>query len=608
MGRNSSIVWLVGLGLALASCGGSSKDQKPDKTTCTPGERTCDGLNVKLCAEDGTTQTVDATCLPSQTCSEGKCSPAPGDQSCSPDTTICKDGHVYTCDSTGTSSTLAQTCGASQYCLEDDGEASCSNVACKPNGPLCDGDTATTCKADGSGPLPGGKSCADAGQACSEGLCHDFTCKAGEKLCQGGDVYVCGTNGTSSSLLADCNAGQVCDQAMLACRTKVCEPGKVSCSGSLVVACNDSGSEALPPSQDCAATSEACSNGMCLEKVCTPNTKFCKDGNVHSCDTQGVKSVLSQTCTPGYYHCEQYFVDTAYCASNQCSVGQVVCDNNVLKTCTAEGNLPATGTDCGADKYCDPFMLACVTKVCEPNTTYCKNGDVYYCNDVINEYPQQQCLSGTVCKKSGDVTTCVPLLCEPGETGCVGNKVGVCAEDGQTLTSTTQDCAALTNVCTVAGTCAVTAIDTLGIAEDAATYGGSTVIGDALEVHSARKVTSLEANLVLASARELRWVIYEQSGTSWIARIDKVVPNQMGTGFISSGAMSYTLKAGKRYLFAVAVTGGNFIPYYDTAPFEVGASFGSVIGSVNSGYSSNLPADFFYSETLYQMRITTVLP
>ena len=58
----------------------------------------------------------------------------------------------------------------------------------------------------------------------------------------------------------------------------------------------------------------------------------------------------------------------------------------------------------------------------------------------------------------------------------------------------------------------------------------------------------------------------------------------------------------------MAITGGNFIAYYDTAPFGVGASFGSVVGSLQSGYAANLSADFIYSDTLYQMRITTVLP
>ncbi len=624
MGKNK-VVWFVGVGLVLAACGGSSKVPKKGTETCTAGERTCDGLDVLLCDDDGKTQTVDETCL--LACESGACldggtgggNGTGGSMTgfggtsvggvCEPDTQSCGTDGIYGCDATGSSSSLIEACNIGTFCvLDDSGDPSCQALACNPNGPMCDGDVATVCKADGSGPLPGGKSCADINQSCSQGVCRDFSCDPGQKVCKGGDVYLCNPDGASAALLADCNAAQVCDGTVAACRSKVCEVGSVGCDGTKVVSCNDFGSEWLPPSQDCAMSGAACVSGSCKEKTCTPNTKFCQNNDVYSCDINGVSSTIYQTCTQSYYHCETYGMGTAYCQPNTCTSGQPVCDGNILKTCTADGKLPATGTDCTTDgKYCDPFSLKCQTKLCEPNTTYCKNGDIYYCNDFNNEYQQQQCLSDTVCKKSGDIVSCVPLLCQPSETGCVGNKIGTCAEDGGSLATTSQDCAATTTVCTTAGICAATAVDTLGLSEDATTASAGTVIGDAIEVHSARKVTSIEANLVLASARELRWVIYEQSGFNWIARVDQVVPNQSGNGYVSSGPLNYTLKANKRYLFAVAVSGGNFITYYDTAPYDTKTSFGSIVGSVNNGYSANLPADY-YSDVLYQMRITTVLP
>ena len=147
-----------------------------------------------------------------------------------------------------------------------------------------------------------------------------------------------------------------------------------------------------------------------------------------------------------------------------------------------------------------------------------------------------------------------------------------------------------------------------GVAEDAETIGAGNVLGDAVEMHSNRKLVSIEANLVLAAARELRWVVYEQTGTSFVARIDKVVPNQSGTGFFSSGALNYTLKAGKRYLLAVAVTGGNAIAYYDTAPWSMDLSFGSPLGRIVTYYASTVSADYYYQEYLYQIRVTTELP
>ena len=203
----------------------------------------------------------------------------------------------------------------------------------------------------------------------------------------------------------------------------------------------------------------------------------------------------------------------------------------------------------------------------------------------------------------------MPLPCSAAETSCLGNKVGTCADDGGSLSSVSEDCSAAGNVCDTAGTCLKSVEETLGIAENGENVESSYLIGDAVEMHSNRKVVELEANLVLAAARELRWVIYEQSGTTFVARIDKLVANQSGSGFFSSGPISYTLKAGKRYLLAVAVSGGNAVAFYDTAPWNLELSFGSALGRVATYYSPTVSADYYYyQEHLYQMRVTTELP
>jgi len=128
-----------------------------------------------------------------------------------------------------------------------------------------------------------------------------------------------------------------------------------------------------------------------------------------------------------------------------------------------------------------------------------------------------------------------------------------------------------------------------------------------IQVTSARKLTEIQANLVLAAARELRWVVYEQTGQNFVARIDKVVSNQSGTGFVSSGPINYSLKAGKTYALGVAISGGNFISYYDAAPFGMTASFGTLLGRTEQGYSSTLSA-YTDSGACYQMKFTTELP
>lgn len=608
MGKNRWQSWslFVVTGLWVAACGGSSKNQDSPKTgdKCEPGALSCDGLNVKVCDADGVTLSIEKTCLPDQACVAGACT----DSACVPNTKFCKDGQVHKCDRTGSGSTLSKTCGTNQFCLEADEDADCSDTACKAGQALCDGQIATVCKPDGSGPAPEGKSCADSKQVCFEGACTDQTCMPNQKLCQDGDVYLCGANSKDTSLVVECGTSEVCDGTTAACRPKQCEPKALSCSGNKVVTCNDFGSDWAPGGVDCAATDEICVAGACKKQICTPGATFCQDGNVYACDSQGLTSYLNQSCSPSsYYHCQQYETNYAYCANNQCYAGQAVCDGNVLKTCTPEGNLPTTGTACGTDKICTNG--ACATKICEPYTTYCKDGDIYYCDyDGTFANLQQQCLSGTACKETPYSITCEPLPCSPGETACIANKVGVCAQDGASLGSTTQDCYATDTICSAEGTCLTSVVDTLGVAEDATTVSGGTVMGNAVSVLSARTVTQLEANLVLASPRELRWVIYEQSGSNWVARVDKVVANQSGTGFFSSGAFNYALKAGKNYLFAVAISGGNSIVYYDTAPYPLDQSFGHVLGGVSTYYASSFGVDYYYYGTLYQMRITTGLP
>lgn len=604
MGKSiSNLGWWFGLGLALAACSGSSKTTPGGATGCTEGARVCEGLNVKVCGADGK-QTVAETCMPPQGCAEGACVAT----ACVPNTRFCRDGQVYQCDSQGAGSTLDESCSSSEFCLEEDGNAECSDTACSANEPMCDDTIATVCQPDGSGPKPGGQDCAKADQVCYQGTCRASACAAGEKVCQHDDVFLCSENGSSMALLADCQTGEVCDAALGTCRPKVCEPGKMDCDSTRIVACNQFGSGWDQTGTDCVATNELCIAGSCKKQTCTPSSTFCKDGNVYQCDSQGTTSNLYQQCDPAYYHCEPYYTGTyASCQYNQCEPGELVCDGDYVKTCTDTGSFPVSGTYCGSDKYCENGV--CKDRECDPYTYICKDGDIYYCDYYggavsVSEY----CLDDTTCKESDTGVACVPLPCQAGEQSCLGNKVGTCATDGTTLSAITDDCTTTGKICGDDLTCVTSVEDTLGVAEDAEAVSAGYIIGDAIEMHSARELVEIEANLVLAAERSLRWVVYEQTGANFVARFDKVIANQTGTGFFSSGPISYALKAGKRYLVGVAITGGNAIAYYDTKPWNRDLSFGAPLGRTTNYYSSTISADYFYQEYLYQMRVTTEAP
>jgi hypothetical protein len=603
-------LWRAGLcALALLAsapgCSGSAKkdgngdEPGPGATTCAAGASRCEGLNVKVCSADGTSESIQATCLPPQSCSDGACR----ETACVPNTKFCKDGAVWKCDSTGGGSTLSQPCAAGTFCREADHDASCSNQACSANEPMCDGNVATACQIDGSGPKPGGTDCAATKQACYQGQCRDQACESGIKVCQHDDVYLCAENGTATSLLADCRDDEVCDGLEGACRTKVCTPGEVSCDGSRIVTCNDFGSAWLAATTDCAASSQLCVAGSCREQVCVPNSTFCQERVIYACDSVGTSSTLSQGCN-SWQHCVQYN-NYAYCESNQCQPGAVVCDGNVVKTCTKDNTLPSTGTPCGDDNYC--VNGQCKPRGCKEGQYLCQNGNVYYC-DYSGPSLQWDCPADTACKPTTDGATCEVLPCDPGSSACLANKVGTCATDGQSLSKVTEDCAAGSNICTPDLKCGKSAVDTLGVAENVEGVSAGTFIGDVVNVTSARKLTEISLNLVLAGPRELRWVVYEQTEQAFVARVDKVVSNVSGSGFLSSGPFNYTLKAGRRYAFGAVISGGDGVAYFDTAPFLHATSFGSLVGRVNGYYQSVLDLGYLYTEYAYQIKVTTEVP
>lgn len=601
-----------GVVLAVAACSGTQKTTKKDDPTtasCEPSAARCDGLSVMRCADDGSSETLEETCAPPQGCSDGKCV----DASCTPDSYFCTDAVAVKCDSTGTSSSVFQKCGDGQFCREEDGSAYCSTQACTPKKGVCDGTRATTCADDGSAPLSGGKDCADSDRGCEDGECRDMTCTAGMRFCQGGDVYLCAKNGISSSLWADCGAAEVCDADVGACRPKTCEPGKLDCTASRITQCNDFGSRWVETGTDCASKGMTCVKGACKAMTCTANTTFCQDKNVYQCDMTGTGSTLYQTCAASSSHCVQYgdgLKSAAYCSTNACKAGDIGCLGNAVITCNDDGTWPATGTDCGTGSVCQAG--ACKTKECEPNTIVCKDNGIWRCDySGFLNYLLEQCPTDSSCLATGSTASCSPNPCSAGESACIGNQIGTCGTDGRSLKTVTDDCAGGKTVCTQDLTCAKSAIDVLGVAENAENDGAGTVVGNVIDVLSARKLDDFSLNLVLPSARELRWVVFEQVGDNFVARIDKVVANQTGTGYFTSPALNYGLKAGKRYLLAVVFNGGSSsIAYTDNVPFNTQASFGVLAGRfATGGYQTPIPVNYgFASDQIYQMKTTTESP
>jgi hypothetical protein len=621
--RVGASIGVLGLVLWLVGCGSSKQTTPGGDQICEPGVSRCDGVLVKACSESGQQETVVQVCQASQICSGGVClgagsSPGGGgtmgggtmggEPACIANSKFCNEGAIWKCDASGSASTLIERCSGGLFCHAGDAGVSCAAQACSSGDALCEGNVATTCLNDGSGPKPGGTDCGDSKQACYQGKCRDIACIPSSKLCQHDDVYLCGQNGTETTLFADCQANEVCDADAGACRPRLCDPGKAVCDGTRAVTCNAFGSAWQADSQDCAEEGKLCSSGACKKQMCGPSTTFCQDGSVYNCDSTGTQATLSQTCNSQYEHCEAYNSGTyAYCRYNDCQAGQTLCSGNVIKTCNDDGSLPSTGTTCASDQYCE--NAECKDLDCTPGTYMCETGDVYYCN--YNAAPQvvETCYDGTVCKAVGaSGATCSPLACSPDASACIGNKIGTCAADGQSLASVSSDCTASSSICTADLKCATTTQDGIGVGENLETLYAGTLIANAVEVTSSRLLTDLQMYLVLPSPRELRWVIYELSGSTYVAKNDSVSSAIAGTGYVGISGLSYPLKAGKRYLFGVVISGGDSVDSLDTAPFSQAISFGTLLGRVSSSYWPSLDASNVNTAYLSQMKVASAAP
>lgn len=578
--------------------GGGYPSEEPP---CEPGDRSCDGPSVRLCDDDGAGTTIVQTCELAETCVAGSCEAI----ACAPGERSCRDGQVVECNDLGTDVSPIKTCKPDEYCIEQDGSALCNPTVCVANEPLCINQVATTCKADGSGPAPGGETCGGSA-VCSGGECVDRLCTPGEKLCQHDDVYVCTSNGASATLFFECGADETCDPELAACRPRLCEPGKLGCDDTRIAKCNATGLGWEQQGTDCDDTDQICVNGSCKTQTCVPDSTFCKNYDVYQCDEHGVTSSLSHDCPNNTQHCAPYYTNTAYCTYNNCTPGAPMCSGNALSKCADDGSGVAPGgTDCG-DQVCS--NAACQPKVCTPGQYFCHEGDIAYCYDGVEYSMQQVCGNDASCGQEGNGFVCVAHACKPAAAACVANQVGTCASDGRSLASVTQNCANSGQICSSASSCGPTATDTLGISEELTTFGTDRLIGNIIDVTSNRELTLLEANLVLASPRSLRWVILEHiTGYSYDVVYDKVLANQSGSGYLSSGPISYTLQAGHRYLIGVAVSGGGMAPYYDSAPFQPYLTFGTALGGYVTYYDSSL---YVYGPEalVYDLRFTTESP
>ncbi|HET7545750.1 MAG TPA: hypothetical protein VFK05_38040 [Polyangiaceae bacterium] len=570
---------------------------------CKPSVASCDGAKIQVCNDEGSELVPKQLCSLGQVCSNGECL----DIACVPNTSFCSDGNVWKCGPDGTTSEPSEHCPAGQYCLEKDHAASCSPTLCFAGDAMCVGNSATQCKPDGSGPKPGGSDCGAANQTCYQGECRDPVCTPGLKLCDQNSLYLCSEAGTGKTLISKCGEQTACDPTLGVCQPRICEAGKLGCDGTRVVTCNPLGTGWLQSGPDCAENHALCSNGSCKPIICSPSQYVCQGDSIYQCSADGTSSAYYSGCGSGA-HCALSGT-YAYCSSYYCQPSTAGCNGNFLTTCKADGSGWASGgTDCSlsnavcASNQCKPM-------VCTPSALFCQANSVQQCDyQGLGSYQTKLCGFGTYCKAQGTGADCIATPCVPDSDGCLSEKYGHCAADGMSLESVTSDCAASSNVCTQQG-CAATAVDTIANPTNVDSYYSTLV--NFLDVQSSRKLTTIEVYLTLPATRTLTFLVYQKSAVNtqqYDLKFQKSV-TATGSGFQSSGAISYKLEANNTYAIGVSVAGGSFVSYYEGALSPVSLSFASVKGGY---YYSGAPSGLSYAypnlSQTYHQRLTTSVP
>lgn len=128
---------------------------------------------------------------------------------------------------------------------------------------------------------------------------------------------------------------------------------------------------------------------------CTPDAKRCDGSSVKQCDESGFKETITQTC-----------LSTQTCSNGACAAG-----------------------------------------ACVPNTSTCKDGVVWKCNEDGVSTQSERCATGLFCRVDGDVASCNAQACSKGQPLCNDNVATTCNADGSGVVAGGVDCGKSSRAC-----------------------------------------------------------------------------------------------------------------------------------------------------------------
>src|SRR6478735_84287 len=232
---------------------------------CAPNQATCNGDTATTCNGTGSGFATGGTaCKATETCEAGACLP----HLCSPGATSCQGQDIKKCASNGLSSSVESTCSASQTCVQSGTTASCTGV-CGPGQTTCSGNGVQTC--DASGQWSNAVAC-KINQTCASGACT--ACPNKTLNCDDSPLNGCETDlGSTSSCGSSCANVSICST----------QHGAASCSaGACAISCSASYADCGGANDGCETNlSSDPNNCNSCGKVCSSNhltARTCSSG------------------------------------------------------------------------------------------------------------------------------------------------------------------------------------------------------------------------------------------------------------------------------------------------------------------------------------------
>lgn len=159
---------------------------------------------------------------------------------------------------------------------------------------------------------------------------------------------------------------------------------------------------------------------------CEPGTARCESGQVLRCNSAGTQYTSEQSCS-GRQTCQESSVG-ASCQAWVCTAGVTECVGGERIECSDDGLNILTRTNCDdLGKFC--VDGSCKDQLCEPNSEFCRGGNVERCDaDGRGSSVVQLCDRESFCDPAGP--RCVEQVCDPNETSCRSNRIVTCNAEG----------------------------------------------------------------------------------------------------------------------------------------------------------------------------------